>query len=90
MGGVEANQLAKVNERVLRRIAGTISIPVYMGTAPGEFTIENSAVLRQDKIWSTLRQAGRGTLQLPTDEFVDGKWVTRVDKYTVALICSRN
>ena len=53
------NQVAKGNKRLRTRIAGTSAIPVYTGTAPGELSIENSAVLLQERIWSTLRHADR-------------------------------
>lgn len=55
MDETEAYQLAKVKECVRRRIAETAAIPAFRETAPRERTIAYSAVILQERIWSTLR-----------------------------------
>lgn len=54
---------------------------MYKEIAPGELIVANSAVVLQDKVWSTLRHVEKGTLELPRNELVEGWWIAEVDDY---------
>lgn len=79
---MDDDALECLRERLLKRISGNVEGPVYQGAAPGELSIANSAVILQDQAWRVLRFLGRGVLNLPEDEYIDGRWVTQVDDHS--------
>ena len=79
--GAEASDAARLIARIKKRIAGNAT-HIYRGTSRGEPTIANSAVLLQEKVWSTVRHAEFAKLKLPEDVKVGKKWITRTDHTT--------
>lgn len=80
--GNDANQTAKLIDRVRRRIVGDSPCPVYGGTAAGPLTITNSAVLLPDKVMSVLRNGDSGQMRLEPDVYVNRRYITIPDDLT--------